>query len=156
MRRDFQRFFEPISVLRIRNGPGYSNYNDYYCEWNLNGCRLASCALSVHGKSRVLLFEFQHTPVHLYIYICLFIYLLCMGDIILTTSQATIFIFLVFVVKHTFVDPIQPHESFVISVKCLSLKYLSKIIIFHISCCLVDNSADVLGIFQSLSLCAEL
>ena len=66
------------------------------------------CALDVHKKSRVLLFEFQHTPAHLHIYIYIYIYILCMCDIILTTSYALIFILLVFLMKHMPVDPIQP------------------------------------------------
>ena len=68
-----------------------------------------------------------------------------MDDIIHTISLAMNFIFLVFLVKHMFVDSIKPHESFVMSVKRLSLKFLSKIITFHISRWLVNNSADVSG-----------
>ena len=70
-----------------------------------------------------------------------------MCDIILTISLAIIFIFLV---KHMFIDPIQPHEIFPMSVKYLSLKCLSKIITYHISCWLVDNSADISG-FEPVS-----
>ena len=73
-----------------------------------------------------------------------------MGDIILTISLSMIFIFLVFFVKHTFLDPIQPYESFTMIVKCLSLKCLSKIITFHFFCWLVDNSTDLSG-FESVS-----
>ena len=73
-----------------------------------------------------------------------------MGDIILTISLAMIFIILVFFVKHTFIDPIQPHESFAMSMKYLSLKYPSKIITFYISCLIIDNSTDVSG-FESIS-----
>ena len=74
---------------------------------NSNGCRRASCALGVHGRSRVLLFEIQHTPVHLYIYIYRsYIYILCKGDIIFTISLAGGFIIFVFFVKHVFVDSI--------------------------------------------------
>ena len=49
-----------------------------------------------------------------------------------------------------FVDPIQPHEKFTMCVKCLFLKCRCKIITFHISCWLVDNSADFTG-FESIS-----
>ena len=73
-----------------------------------------------------------------------------MCDITFTISHALIFILLVFLVKYMFVDPIQPYESFTMSVKCISLKCLSKIITFHISSWLVDNSADV-TIFESVS-----
>ena len=83
-------------------------------------------------------------------YLYIYIYLLCMGDIILTISLAAILIILVSFVKHTFFDPIQPHESFPMSVKCLSLKCLAKIIIFHISGWLVDNSTGVSS-FESTS-----
>ena len=73
----------------------------------------------------------SNTLLHTYIYIYIYIYLLCMCDIILTISRAMIFIFL---------DLIQPHEIFAMNVKCLSLKCLSKIIVFHISYWLIDNS----------------
>ena len=66
-----------------------------------------------------------------------------MCDIILTISHAMIFILLVFLVKYTFVNPVQPHGSFAMRVKCLSLKGLSKIVTFNISGWLVDKSADV-------------
>ena len=70
-----------------------------------------------------------------------------MGGLILTFSPALISILLV---KHMFVDPIQTHKSFTMSVECISLKCLCKIITFHISSWLVDNSADIPS-FQSVS-----
>ena len=68
-----------------------------------------------------------------------------MDGIIYTISLVVVFIILVFFIKHVFVDSIQPHENFAVSVKCLSLKCLGKITSFHISSWLVDNSADVSG-----------
>ena len=56
-----------------------------------------------------------------------------MFDIILTTSHALIYVLLAFLVKNMLVDPIQPHESFTMSVECISLEWLSKIITFDIS-----------------------
>ena len=70
-----------------------------------------------------------------------------MGGLILTFSPALIFILLV---KVMFVDPIQPHKSFTMSMECFSLKYLSKTIIFHISNWLINNSTDV-SCFESVS-----
>ena len=63
-----------------------------------------------------------------------------MGGLILTISPVLIFILLI---KHKLVDFLQPHEGFAVSVKCFSLKCFSKIITFHISIWLVDNSADI-------------
>ena len=70
-----------------------------------------------------------------------------MVGLILTISPVLIFILLV---KHKLVDPIQSHEGFTMSVECFSLKCFSKIIIFHISSWLVDNSANILS-FESFS-----
>ena len=66
-----------------------------------------------------------------------------MGGLILTISPVLIFILLV---KHKLIDSLQPHEGFMMSVEC----YLSKIITFHISSWLVDNSADIPS-FESVS-----
>ena len=60
-----------------------------------------------------------------------------------------VFIFLVFFVKHMFINSTLTHEGFTMSVKYLSLKCLSKIIAFHISSRLID-STDVSG-FESVS-----
>ena len=70
-----------------------------------------------------------------------------MGGLRLTISPFLIFILLV---KHKLVDSIQPHEGFTMSVKCFSLKCFSKIITFHISSWLIDNSADITS-FESIS-----
>ena len=56
----------------------------------------------------------------------------------------------ILLVEHKLVDPIQPHEGFAVSAKCFSLKCFSKIVIFHFSSWLVDNSADILS-FDSVS-----
>ena len=48
------------------------------------------------------------------------------------------------------VKPIQPYKSFTMSVECLSLKWLTKIIAFYISSWLIDYSADV-STFESVS-----
>ena len=70
-----------------------------------------------------------------------------MGGLILTFSPVLIFILLV---EHKLVDPIQPHQGFTVSVKCFSLKCFSKIVTFHISSWLVDNSTDIPS-FESVS-----
>ena len=50
---------------------------------NSNGCRRASCALGLLVRSKVLRFEFEHTPAHLhvyayiYMYMYMYIYILC-------------------------------------------------------------------------------
>ena len=70
-----------------------------------------------------------------------------MGGLILTFSPALIFMLLV---KHMFVDPIQPCKNFTMGVECFSLKCLRNIITFHISSWFVDNSADIPS-FESVS-----
>ena len=70
-----------------------------------------------------------------------------MGGLILTFSPVLIFILLV---EHKLVDPIQPHQGITVSVKCFSLKCFSKIVTFHISSWLVDNSTDISS-FESVS-----
>ena len=70
-----------------------------------------------------------------------------MGGLILTFSPVLILILLV---EHKIVDPIQPHQGFTVSVKYFFLKCLSKLITFHISSWLVDNSADIPS-FESVS-----
>ena len=75
---------------------------------------------------------------------------ICMCDIVLTISHTLIFILLVFLVKHMLIALIQPHKSFMMSVKCLLLKCLSKINTCYISSWLVDNSADISS-FESIS-----
>ena len=47
-------------VLRIGNSPVNSNHRNCYYKVKLNCYRHASCALGVHGRSRVLLFDIQH------------------------------------------------------------------------------------------------
>ena len=107
------------------------NQSGRYCDWNSNGCRHGLFYSQIDPVTRKQ-FVFQHTPSLIYVYI----YLLCMGGLILTISPILIFILLV---KHKLVNPIQPHEGFTVSVKCFSLKCFTKIVTFHISSWLVDN-----------------
>ena len=69
MRNDSHRFFEYIQFLGLVTFLQIQITKIVIVKLNSNGCRRASCALGVHGKSKVLLFEFQHPPAHLYIYI---------------------------------------------------------------------------------------
>ena len=65
---------------------------------NSNGGQRASYALDIHGISSMLLFDIQHTLVHLYIF------LLCKGGIIFTISLDWNFIILIFLIEHMFAD----------------------------------------------------
>ena len=111
------------------------NQSGRYCDWNSNVCWHGWFFSQIDPVTHKQFF-FQHPPS----LICIYIYLLCMGGLILTISPVLIFILLI---KHKLVDPIQPHESFTMCVEYFSLKCLRKIITFRISSWLVDNSADI-------------
>ena len=68
MQRDFQRLFEHIQFLGFVTVLEIQIIEIVIVKLNSNGCQHASCALGVHGRSRVLLFEFQYIYIYTYIY----------------------------------------------------------------------------------------
>ena len=148
MRRDSQRLFECIQFLRSVKVL-YIQIKEIVIVNEIQTVASALLARWVYRVNPECCCLNSNTLLHTH-YIYIYIYIYYVWVIILTILRPMIYIFLVFFVKHASVDPIQPYESFTMSVKCLSLKCLSKIITFHISCWLVENSVDASD-FESVS-----